>query len=97
MQHLVEWTWLLHGRSGSGFGAVNLLSFREVEAFARQLDLDLEPFEVRALIDLDSAILAGQSSDDDDRADEPESENAPAAPAEPDWPTRKAPPRFLDD
>lgn len=81
--YLVEWAQNLHGRSGVGMGALAPLSFREVEAWARLMDIGgLEPYEIEGLMILDGAMSDTRDKDFDD---EVLKNNPPRA-----WPQRKS-------
>jgi hypothetical protein len=81
VEHLVLWIHQLHGRSGVGMGGLAPLSYSEVEAWARLMDIkDLDPLEVEALVILDSAMLTDE---------EPVKDEPVILKDRPKWPTRK--------
>lgn len=87
VKYLVEWAYLLFGRSGAGLSGPNPLSFNTVEAWARLYDLEVSPLEVEALVWLDDAMRNAKGGDEAEQPDP-----APAAPQRRSWPTRKAEP-----
>jgi hypothetical protein len=80
LEYLASWAFQLAGRSGVGMDGPAPLSYSQVEAWSRLLDIEVEPHEVAALMELDAAIR-----NPDPPAEEKEAE-APRAPA---WPTKK--------
>jgi hypothetical protein len=76
------WGWLmeLHGRSGAHMSGINPLSYSTVAEWARLTRTDVDTLEVRALMQLDAALLA--------RTEDVE-EEAPPADVTPAWPEKK--------
>jgi len=81
----VEWAYLLRGRSGGiGMAGVAPVSFREIEAWARLMDIgELHPLEVEAIVVLDAAMISTNNS-----ASEPTPEERSIL-GEKAWPQRK--------
>jgi hypothetical protein len=63
LEYLVEWSYRLHGRSGSGMGGIAPLSYVNLDAWARLMGYELTATEVDALIDLDAAMCAAHGED----------------------------------
>lgn len=89
VEYLVEWTYMLHGRSGVGFGGAAPLSPPVIESWARLMDVPgLLPMEVEALMYLDTCLHSkprkGKHKTEEEREVEQEVKNAKQA-----WPERK--------
>ena len=84
VDYLWKWALELHGRSGVSMSGLAPLTYEAITAWAVLRKVWLTPSEVKALIDIDTALCAG--------AGEKKAEVA-AADAEPTpqraWPTRK--------
>lgn len=69
-EYLIEWTYELVGRSGVGFGAIAPLSYPVIESWARLRDIRLQPYEVRALIELEDALRNPGKDEKEEETDE---------------------------
>lgn len=57
--HMVEWIYMLHGRSGATMSGIAPLSYATVDGWIKLMDIqDVEPYHVEALMILDAAMLA---------------------------------------
>ena len=83
MEDYVLWAYQLHGRSGVGMAGVAPLSYTNVEAWMRLMDISLEPYEIDALMVLDAAMIAGRSKRGTDEEEESQEQKVTA------WPDRK--------
>lgn len=77
--YLYEWAKEMVGRSGISQAGLCPLSHAEIRAWAGLHDRQLEPFEVHALIQIDTVM----------RAEDKESEPEPARPRDEVWPEKK--------
>lgn len=68
LDYLLGWARALHGRSGISEVGVAPLSYAEVDAFARRMRTDIEPYEVDALMALDAA-MRHPGEDEPEKAD----------------------------
>lgn len=70
-EYLLEWTKLLHGRSGAGFSGFSRLSPSVLAEWSRMMDISLHPLEIEALMYLDDVLLVDeQKEDEEERVDE---------------------------
>lgn len=81
MLYLVERAFDLHGSSGSGFGGVDRVTYSEIGAYMRAMDVQMEPFEITAIRTLDAALIETYSGTGKEaetkRADEPHRPDIP--------------------
>jgi len=72
---------MLHGRSGASIAGISPLAYTTIQAWMQLMDIgELQPYEVEALLTLDSAFLL---------EDETMQEEKPPAETPP-WPKRRA-------
>jgi hypothetical protein len=71
LMYLWKWFLELHGRSGAHMSGINPMSYSEIADWARLTDQHPEPYEVRALIELDSVLLDRDGAEPDITPPEP--------------------------
>jgi hypothetical protein len=82
IEHLIQWVYELHGRSGATLGGIAPVSYSVIEAWMRLKDIGLlEPYEIEALVMLDATLLSDEEPDKADPIKLPGSTHQ--------WPKRK--------
>ena len=84
VDYLWKWALELHGRSGVGMSGLAPLTYEAIKAWAVLRGMRLTPSEVKALIDIDTALCAGAGEKKTEAA---AADTAPAPQRA--WPTRK--------
>ena len=79
MLYLMEWAYVLCGRSGASMEGLSPLSFPALQAWSEMMGLELDALEVHALLALDAVIRRPE-------AGEPEKEPEPNK-EDHSWPT----------
>jgi len=82
--YLIEWVYQLHGRSGASMSGLLPLSPTVIQAWAQLSDVEIHPWEVWALLYLDSVMLV---SDKEVEHEKPEEVTLPRV--QPVWPDNK--------
>ncbi len=57
LEYLLDWVETLYGRSGANMAGANPLSPVVLAEWAKLMDIDLHPFEVEAVLLLDSIMI----------------------------------------